>query len=419
MKDAYSFDLDVAGMDRSYQAMYDAYIRIFKRCGVAARPVEADPGLIGGDVSHEFSVLAPAGEDEVVVCPKCGYAANKEKAECRPRASGKPGMETAELIPMETRETPGQHTVEQVATFLGVRPRDVVKTILFQSKEGPLAVLVRGDHEVNPMKLARVVKSSQLEMASPELIQKVTGGPIGFSGPVGLRDVRVVADHAISGMTNFVTGANAKDKHHLNVNLSRDFRPETFADVRFALAGDPCPRCGEALEFHTGIEVGHVFKLGTKYSGKMHCDFLDEKGQRKPMIMGCYGIGVTRVVAAAIEQNHDDGGIVWPRELAPYAVELVTINQKDEKIQQAGQQVHDALEAAGLEVLWDDREATPGVKFADADLIGIPLRLTVGKRTIESGTVDLQRRKDRKEKTQQSVPVNDVVKAVKEAWNAL
>jgi prolyl-tRNA synthetase len=420
MKDAYSFDVDVAGMDRSYQAMYDAYVRIFKRCGVDAKPVEADPGLIGGDVSHEFSVLAPAGEDDVVVCKACGYAANKEKAECRGRApSSKPNVETAELLRIEKRDTPGAHTVDQVAAFLKVSAKDIVKTILFETNDGPLAVLVRGDHDVNPMKLARVTRLSKIEMASPETIQKVTGGPIGFSGPVGLK-AKIVADYAVGEMSNFVTGANERDRHILNVNQNRDFRADTHADVRFAMAGDPCPKCEQPLEFHTGIEVGHVFKLGTKYSAKMHCEYLDEKGQRRPMIMGCYGIGVTRVVAAAIEQNHDASGIIWPKEIAPYHVEIVTINQKDEKIQALGAEVHDALEKAGFEVLWDDREANPGVKFADADLVGVPIRVTVGKRTIEAGTVDVLKRRESAQKTAaKSVPVKEVANVVRGLWNEM
>ncbi len=416
MKDAYSFDVDAAGLDRSYQIMYDAYVRIFRRCGLDAKPVEADPGLIGGDVSHEFSVLAPAGEDEVVFCPKCGYAANKEKAECR--AAPPPvnvNLETAELLPTEIKETPGAHTVDQVAAFLGVPPKDIVKTILFETNDGPLAALVRGDHDVNPMKLQRAAKAAKLEMATPEFIQKATGGPIGFSGPVGLK-ARIIVDGAVATMRNFVTGANQRDRHLMNVNPSRDFRQDLTADIRFAMPADPCARCGGKYEFHTGIEVGHVFKLGTKYSAKMHCEYLDDKQQRRPMIMGCYGIGVTRVVAAAIEQNHDAAGILWPKELAPWQAELVTINQKDGKIQLAGQEAHDALEKAGFDVLWDDREVTPGVKFADADLIGLPLRVTVGKRTIESGTVDLQRRRD---KAQKSVPLKEVAAAVREEWNAL
>jgi len=424
MKDAYSFDVDVAGMDRSYQAMYDAYVRVFRRCGVDAKPVEADPGLIGGDVSHEFSVLAPAGEDDVVVCKACGYAANKEKAECRGRApSSKPNVETAELLRIEKRDTPGAHTVDQVAAFLKVSPKDIVKTILFDTNDGPLAVLVRGDHDVNPMKLARVTRLSKIEMAGPETIQKVTGGPIGFSGPVGLK-ARIVADYAVGEMSNFVTGANERDRHLLNVNQNRDFRADTHSDVRFATAGDPCPKCEQPLEFHTGIEVGHVFKLGTKYSAKMHCDFFDDKGQRRPMIMGCYGIGVTRVVAAAIEQNHDAAGIIWPKEIAPYHVEIVTINQKDEqgqaRIQALGAEVHDALEKAGFEVLWDDREANPGVKFADADLVGVPIRVTVGKRTIEAGTVDVLKRKESAQKTAaKSVPVKEVASVVRGLWNEM
>jgi len=413
MKDAYSFDVDFDGLNKSYQTMYDAYLRIFKRCGIQARPVEADTGLIGGDVSHEFMALVPAGEDRVLTCTKCDYAANLEKAECL--APGATNVkETAELHAKQKKATPGKHTVAEVAAFLGIGPTNIVKTILFRTEKGPLAALVRGDHEVNPMKLQRLAKVEKLEMATPEYIQEVTGGPIGYSGPVDLK-ARIIADLAIGAMTNFTVGANQRDQHWVNVHSNRDFKAETAADIRFAVEGDPCPRCKGPVTFSTGVEVGHVFKLGTKYSAKMHCEFLDAAGKRQPMIMGCYGIGVTRIVATAIESHHDKGGILWPKEIAPFQAELVTINQKDEKIAKVGAEVYAALRAAGIEVLWDDREQAPGVKFTDADLIGIPVRITVGKKTAESGTVDVRRRN---KEEQRSVPISEVVKAVTEEWNA-
>ncbi len=414
MKDAYSFDTDFDGLNKSYQLMYDAYLRIFTRCGLKARPVEADTGLIGGDVSHEFMVLVPAGEDRVLTCTKCAYAANIEKAEVKSSGGLPADRDTTELRVREKKETPGKRTVEEVAQFLGVSPRDIVKTLIYKTDKGPLAVLVRGDHEVNEPKLARFAKAAKLEMASPEYIQEVTGGPIGFSGPIGLR-ARVLADHGVAPLLNFVVGANVRDLHWVNVNLNRDFKPEAFADLRLAVEGDPCPRCGGPIQFSIGVEVGHVFKLGTKYSEKMHCEYLDPEQKRKPMIMGCYGIGVTRIMATAIESHFDKDGIIWPKEIAPFQVELVTLVGKETKVAEIGEQVYAELTKAGLEVLWDDRDQAPGVKFKDADLLGLPIRVTIGKRSIEAGTADVRRRNNAE---QTSVPIGDVVKAVQEQWNA-
>jgi prolyl-tRNA synthetase len=414
MKDAYSFDADGAGLDRSYQAMYDAYVKIFTRCGLLFRPVEADSGLIGGDVSHEFMAIAPAGEDQVVLCSTCRYAANRDKAEIgRPRETVRQEAETTRLGSVEEVITPDRHTVEQVAAFLDVGPEDIVKTILFRTESGPLAALVRGDHEVNLAKLQRAAKVKTLEMATPTEIEKVSKGPVGFTGPIGL-PARIIGDLAVHGMRNFVAGGNKIDLHLKNVNSGRDFEPEAWADIRYAKEGDPCPKCGAAMRFTTGIEVGHVFKLGTKYSEKMRCEFLDEKGQRRPMVMGCYGIGVTRVAAAAIENHHDGAGIVWPKELAPFQVEVVSIKGKEEKIVKLAEDAVAELEKAGFEVLWDDRDESPGVKFADADLLGIPVRVTVGKKSAEGGTADLRTRTNPEQKT---VPLADLVKEVREAWN--
>src|SRR5262245_27544216 len=374
MKDAYSFDADGDGLDRSYQAMYDAYVKIFTRCGLVFRPVEAEAGLIGGDVSHEFMAIAPAGEDQVVLCSTCRYAANRERAEVgRLRATTvKKDAETTHLDPVAEVSTPGKHTVEQVAAFLKLEPADIVKTILFRSEAGPIAALVRGDHEVNPAKLQRAAKVSTLELATPAEIEKVSKGPVGFTGPVGL-PARVFGDIAVQGLRNYVTGGNKADLHLRGVNSGRDFQVEAWADIRFAAEGDPCPKCGAPVRFTTGIEVGHVFKLGTKYSAKMKCEFLDNKGQRRPMIMGCYGIGITRIAAAAIENHHDETGIIWPKELAPYQVEVVSLKGKEEKVLKLAEDAVAELEKAGFEVLWDDRDETPGVKFADADLLGIPV----------------------------------------------
>jgi prolyl-tRNA synthetase len=407
MKDAYSFGADEASLNVSYQAMYDAYVRIFTRAGLDFIPVEADTGLIGGDVSHEFMALSPHGEDAVVTCAKCRYAANKEKAACppAPAASGEPAR------PLQEVATPGKATIEQVSEFLKVPPRLLVKTLIFRTNNGFLAALVRGDHEVNVAKLLRAAGAESLELATPEEIQRETGGPLGFSGPVGLR-LRTICDAAVQGLANFVVGANKRDAHLVNVTLGRDFAPAATADIRMAVPGDdPCPKCGGTLALTHGIEVGHVFKLGTRYSKRMNCVYLDEKGRLHPMVMGCYGIGVNRILAAAVENHHDDAGIVWPREVAPYAVEVVSIDHKKPAIVEAGQKLHDALASAGIDVLWDDRDAAPGVKFADADLIGIPVRVTIGKRTLEAGTVDVR---TRPRKDQKSVPLDGAVQAVKD-----
>jgi prolyl-tRNA synthetase len=409
MKDAYSFDMDEKGLGKSYQAMYDAYVRIYTRAELNFMPVEADTGVMGGDVSHEFMAVSPFGEDSVVTCDKCKYAANKEKAECPPAKSSATGEDTREILPMEEIPTPGAHTIEQVSEYLKIPPRQLVKTLIYKTNTGFIAALVRGDHEVNEPKLRRAAQVESLVMATPEEIQKETGGPLGFSGPVGLQ-LRIIADHAVVPLSNVVTGANKRDLHYTNVNINRDYRPATVADLRMAVAGDACPRCGAPLGFTHGIEVGHVFKLGTRYSKKMNAVYLDDKSQLHPMVMGCYGIGVNRILAAAVENHHDDGGILWPKEIAPYQVQIVSLDHKKLEIVETAQNLYDALTKAGLEVLWDDREAAPGVKFADADLIGLPVRITVGKRTLEAKTVDIRTRKN---KDQKSVSLEQVVEAVK------
>jgi prolyl-tRNA synthetase len=409
MKDAYSFDVDEKAMGRSYQSMYDAYVRIFTRAGLNFMPVEADSGLMGGDVSHEFMAVSPYGEDLVVTCGRCKYAANKEKAECAPGRQGSAIEETREILPIEEFATPGAHTIEQVSDFLQVPPRQLLKTIIYRVDGGFLAALVRGDHEVNESKLRRAAKTETLAMATPEEIQRETGGPIGFSGPVGLK-IRLIADYAATAVCNGVAGANKADTHLVNVNANRDFRPELTSDIRLAVIGDSCPRCLSPLGLTPGIEVGHVFKLGTRYSKKMNCVYLDEKGQLHPMVMGCYGIGVNRILAAAVENHHDAAGILWPPELAPYQVEIVSLDHKKMQIVETAHNLHDELTKAGLEVLWDDREAAPGVKFADADLLGLPVRVTVGKRTLEANTVDVRTRKNPEQK---SVSLEKIVETVK------
>ncbi len=389
MKDAYSFDLDSAGLDLAYEKMYRAYRRIFTRCGLRFRAVEADTGNIGGTASHEFMVLAESGEDAIVSCDSCEYAANVEKAELRPPTAGAaaPGR------PLETVATPARKSIEEVALFLGLEPAQLVKTLLVKSDGGEiLAVLLRGDRELNTVKLCRLLGCNDLELASEAEVLAVTGAPTGFAGPVGLK-LRILADHEVAAMADFVVGANSKDQHLTGANHGRDFTVETFADLRQATGGDPCPRCDGRLEAWRGIEVGHVFKLGTKYSQALGATVLDEQGQDRVLLMGCYGIGIGRTVAAAIEQNHDECGIIWPMPIAPFQVLITLLNPNDLPVATAAEELYRQLLAAGVEVLFDDRDERPGSKFKDADLLGIPLRVTVGARGLKEGALELQQRR--------------------------
>ena len=392
MKDAYSFDTDVESLGKSYDAMYDAYCRIFERCGVPYLPVEAESGPIGGDASHEFMIPSDNGEDTVVHCPQCGYAANTEKAEIGDRREQ---ASDVELAAIEKVDTPGTTTIEQVSAFLKCRPADLIKTLLYEADGKPVAVLVRGDHEANENKVRRVVGAERLELAAPGTIERVTGAPVGFAGPVGMAEkIPVYADVDVQFIRNGVTGANAADAHLTGVNPGRDFEPETYADLRDAVAGDPCPRCPSVLTIRQAIEVGHVFKLGTKYSEALNAKFLDDKEQLRPIIMGCYGIGVARILAGLIEANHDKGGILWSVPLAPYEVLLVPMKVKDEETMKVVQSLHDDLEAAGVDVLVDDRDARAGVKFNDADLVGFPLRVVIGPRGLKEGKLEVKWRWD-------------------------
>jgi prolyl-tRNA synthetase len=388
MKDAYSFDADEAGAEQSYERMYDAYMRIFERCGLRFRAVEADTGLIGGRFSHEFMVLADTGEDAIVSCDTCAYAANIERAEIGSIA------EATEEKPkkMERVQTPGKRSMEEVTAFLGVPAQRLVKTIIFKTEQGVIAALVRGDHEINEAKLLRHLDAMELEMADVELITDVTHAPKGFAGPVGL-DLRIVADYAVQGMRNMVTGGNELDTHLINVNLGRDFHVDEFADIRQAQEGDPCPRYSGRLQVSRGIEVGHIFKLGTKYSEALGATYLDLEGTEQLLVMGCYGIGVGRTAAAAIEQNHDEHGIIFPLAIAPFHVLLLPVNNNDAKIMGAAEDLYQDMLAKGIEVLLDDRDERPGVKFKDADVIGIPLRLTVGEKNLKEGKVEIKVRK--------------------------
>ncbi len=390
MKDAYSFDVDSAAADISYDKMYQAYRRIFERCGLNFRAVEADTGSIGGSSSHEFMVLADSGEDAIVSCSTCEYAANVEKAEAVQRGAG----EHAEERPLEKVATPEKKSIEEVSEFLGVQKSIMVKTLVLMADNEPVLALLRGDHDLNEIKLKHLLGCETLEMASDEQVTKVTGAPVGFAGPVGL-NVRVVADLAVQGMKNFVTGANFKDLHLKNVNLERDCTVTSFADIRNVVHGDPCPRCsGGTMEMWRGIEVGHVFKLGTKYSKALKATYLDGEGKEQIIFMGCYGIGIGRSVAASVEQNHDENGIIFPLPIAPFHCIISTVNYaKEEVVRRASDEMYQQLLNAGVEVLLDDRDERPGIKFKDADLIGIPLRIVAGSKNLAEGKVELKHRR--------------------------
>jgi prolyl-tRNA synthetase len=408
MKDAYSFHTDFADLDVAYRAFEEAYRRVFTRCGLSFTQVEADTGNIGGSESHEFMVLADTGEDAVISCPDCGYGANAEKAETGALEAAPPWPLESSAEPARV-DTPDMRTVDEVAEFLGIAPSHLIKTLIFETDEDFAAVLIRGDLEVNEVKLKNVLGCLHLQLASEEKIKQVTGGAQGFSGPVGLTGVRLVADPSIMELEVAATGANAADAHLVSVVPNRDFEPDTVADVRLARAGDPCPKCDSSMVEKRGIEVGHIFKLGTKYSTSMKCQFLDSDGAEKPMIMGCYGLGVGRTAAAAIEQNHDEKGIVWPLPLAPFEVVLVLLNSDQDDVVEAAGHLYDEFLEKGLDVLFDDRKERPGVKFNDADLIGFPVRLVVGKRGLAEGKVELSLRRDGEKHL---VPIADAVAEV-------
>jgi prolyl-tRNA synthetase len=408
MKDAYSFHTGEEDARREYQNMYDTYARIFSRCGLAFRAVEADTGAIGGSMSHEFQVLAETGEDALVACDSCNYAANVEEAKIRPAAlvpQPPPAAARAEVA------TPGKRTIEEVSGFLGVPATALVKTLIYLADGKPVAVLVRGDRAVNEIKLRHALGSKEVVMATDRAVEEVTRAPVGFAGPVGL-GIPVYADFEVGAMASVVCGANAVDSHYTGVVMERDFTPAACGDYRQAAPGDPCPRCETGhFKGYRGIEVGHVFFLGTKYSVPMKCNFLDADGKDKPMVMGCFGIGITRIAAAAIEQNHDADGIVWPVPLAPYEVNLLSLQPSDPQVAALCDRLHDELERAGVEVLYDDRDERPGVKFKDSDLVGIPYRIAVGKKGVAEGIVEL---KPRRSPEVSKVKIDDVVRLVTE-----
>lgn len=389
MKDAYSFDRDEAGLDKSYQDMYDAYTNIFTRCGLNFRPVEADSGAIGGSGSHEFMVIADSGEAEIVFCTSCDYAANVEKAELFPLEAQEEAMLTKEEV-----VTPDCKTIADVCAYLKLPVDHSVKAVAYNSEKGLILCFVRGDHEVNEIKVINTCGVIDLEMATEE--QLAAAGTVGgYMGPVGIdnKKVIVVVDATVMKMHNVCCGANKEGYHFINVNPGRDFTPTYVADIRLIQEGDPCPHCGGEVSKARGIEVGQVFKLFTKYSFALKATYLDENGKEQPMVMGCYGVGVSRTMAAAIEQNYDDNGIIWPIEIAPYHVLVVPVNTKDEASAAKAEEIYMQLKKVGLETVIDDRKERPGVKFKDADLIGYPLRVVVGPKTLTEGKLEVKIRK--------------------------
>ncbi|GMV39272.1 MAG: proline--tRNA ligase [Myxococcales bacterium] len=408
MKDAYSFDATLEAARRSYDRMHEAYTRIFTRCGLDFRVVEADTGNIGGSASHEFQVLAETGEDSIVSCSTCPYTANVEKAELKPAPLAGAGEDARapRLV-----ATPRMRTVEEVTAFLGVPPERLIKTLLFIADGSVVAALVRGDHELNEIKLKAALGASDLGLADEDTVRRVTGAPVGFAGPVGLPgDVRIVADHSLLGQINAVVGANQADTHLVDVTPGRDFQVAQAIDLRTAVGGEACPRCGEGtFSFFRGIEVGHIFLLGTRYSEPMRCTFLDEAGKEQVAVMGCYGIGVTRILSAAIEQHHDKGGIRFPPAIAPFQVVVMALNVDDPTVRAEAERLYRSLLEAGVDALYDDREERPGAKFKDADLMGTPVQVVVGRKSLEAGGVELKRRS---EDTREVIPPDQVVAAV-------
>ena len=394
MKDAYSFDVDDEGANKSYASMKEAYHKIFSSMGLDFRPVEADSGAIGGNFSHEFMVLAETGEDAITACtnwPECTWAANVERAPIKTEFE----QDTTPCPAMEELDTPNQHTIEELVAFMGTSADKFIKTLLFMADGKPVAVLLRGDRELNEIKLAHLIDADDIQFATPEQVEAMTGAAVGFAGPAGLKGVdKIYADKELKACNDWIAGANKTDKHVRHLSLIRDVElPIEYVDLRNAVAGDPCPECGKPLEIKRGIEVGHIFKLGTKYSEALRATFLDENGKERIIVMGCYGIGVSRVVAACIEQNFDNDGIKFPPQLAPFDAQIVCLDPKDAEVAGKCDAIEAFLEGMGLECLYDDREERPGVKFKDADLIGLPVQITVGGKGLKNGVIEVKNRR--------------------------
>lgn len=412
MKDAYSFDRDEEGMERSFEAMRQAYIRIFRRCGLPFVIVEAEAGAIGGTENLEFMVIAESGEDRLLMCPQCGYAANRERAERRPPEGFEQVSRQGPLgsAPLQKVFTPNQRTVEEVSRFLRVSPQQLVKTLLYVADGEVVAALVRGDHELNEAKLARTL-GKKVKMADPVTIERLTNAPVGFSGPIGLKEkgVRLIADYDIAFLRDFVIGANEADAHFINANWARDFAVDQFSDLRFAEQGDGCPRCSGQLVAHNAIEIGHIFKLGTRYSESMKATFVDEDGKEKLLLMGCYGIGISRILATIAEVSHDEDGMIFPISVAPYEAWVLPIENEGE-LRDVAERIYTDLLAAGIEAVIDDRDERAGVKFKDMDLIGVPIQVVVGRTVRERGEVEIRLRRQRTDA--QYVPIAEVAEKV-------
>lgn len=406
MLDSYSFDRDWEDLDRAYEKMYIAFARIFARCGVETIVAEAESGAIGGKDSQEYIMLADAGEDTVLFCTACNYAANAEKCEIGHRETKR----DSELLPIELVDTPNARTIEQVTSFLKKSPKELVKTLIYKAGDEIVAALVRGDRDLNEFKLARAVGVKKVEMADAETIESITKAEVGFAGPVGLEGVRIIADQEVRNMANFVVGANKTDAHYVNANIGRDFQVGEYADLRIASSGDPCPRCDGTLKESRGIELGHIFKLGTRYSEVMNAKFLDDEGKERPFIMGCYGLGVSRMLAAIPEVYHDADGMIWPISVAPFEVIVLLLNRDDENQCTAATRLYEELQQAGVDVLLDERDERPGVKFKDADLMGIPIQIVAGKLAVD-GKVEVRLRAD---KSKEEIPLENATERVME-----
>ena len=419
MKDAYSFDKDQEGLDKSYDDMYDAYTRIFTRCGLTFRPVEADSGAIGGNASHEFTALSEVGESDIAYCESCSMAANVEKAACR---DAEPSAESEAMLELQEVHTPGTKTIEEVAGFLNIDKTRTIKALLFEKydedgkADGYVAAFVRGDRDLNMIKLVNALNIPEhaIAFADESKLEAAIGAVGGFTGPIGLHDCTVVVDSELVGLKNLCAGACKLDHHILNVNYGRDYEGDIVTDLKVLKEGDPCPVCGAPIKHTRGIEVGQVFKLGTKYSKAMNATYKDENQQDHPLVMGCYGIGVSRTLAAVIEQHHDEDGIIWPVSVAPYHAIVTLVKPKDEEQAKLAEEIYQSLLTAGVEAVIDDRDERPGVKFKDADLLGFPIRITVGKRAGE-GIVEYKLRRD-SEKIEISVAeaIENAIKLVNE-----
>ncbi|MFN4216409.1 MAG: proline--tRNA ligase [Brevinematales bacterium] len=408
MKDAYSFDIDEAGLEKNYQAMREAYRRIFTRCGLEVIPVEADTGNMGGSNSEEFMVPSSVGEETIIHCRSCGYVANVERAQAKRDFS----LSSEEILPLQEIATPNVKTIEELVAFLKVSADKFIKSLVYRTENEIVMVLIRGDFMVNETKLKHVIGCIELEPATEEEVEKITGAPIGFVSPVHLKQkVRIIADESVPPMRNAISGANKKDYHLKNINPTRDFSWDIVADIHEVQEGEKCPHCGQELKSYKGIEVGHIFKLGYKYTEAMNIKVLDKNGQSITPIMGCYGIGVGRTIASVIEQNHDANGIIWPMSIAPFHGIIIPVNMSDPAIVETAEMLYKRL-SSQFEILLDDRDERPGVKFKDADLIGIPIRITIGKSFTEEKKIELKLRRSE----EKHLVSPDEVEKIFEAW---